>query len=87
MNERVEETNVRTIRLYYGKVLLMRPFVRLRRNREKHIVFVVYAKMMYTLRRNMEIITGYAEERPEVWTVERENTGRKCKRDEVDMHK
>ena len=43
--------------------------------------------MMYTLRWNMEIITGYAEERPEVWTAERENTGRKCKRDEVDMHK
>lgn len=87
MNERTEETNVRTIRLYYGKVLLVRPFVRLRRNREKHIVFVVYAKMMYTLRRNMEIITGYAEERPEIWTVERENTGRKCKRNAADMHK
>jgi len=42
---------------------------------------------MYTLRRNMEIITGYAEERPEIWTVERENTGRKCKRDAADMHK
>ena len=87
MNERIEETNVRAIRLYYRKVLLMRSFVRLRRNCEKHIVFVVYAKMMYTLRRNMEIITGYAEERPEIWTVERENTGHKCKRCEADMHK
>lgn len=87
MNERIEETNVRTIRLYYGKVLLMQPFVRLRRNYEKHIVFVVYAKMMYTLRRIMEIITGYAEERPGIWTVERENTGRKCKRNTADMHK
>lgn len=87
MNERIEETNVRTIRLYYEKVLLMRSFVRLQWNCEKYIVFVVYAKMMYTLRRNMEIITGYAEERPEIWTAERENTGRKCKRDIADMHK
>ena len=87
MNERIEETNVRTIRLCYRKVLLMRPVVRLQRNCEKHIVFVVYAKMMYTLRRNMEIITGYAEERPEIWTVGRENTGCKCKRCAADMHK
>ena len=29
----------------------MRSFVRLRWNCEKHIVFVVYAKKMYTLRR------------------------------------
>ena len=87
MNERIEETNVRTIRLYYGKVLLMRSFVRLWWNCGKYIVFVVYAKMMYTLRRNMEIITGYAEERPGIWTVERENTGCKCKRDAADMHK
>lgn len=50
MNERIKETNVRAIRLYYRKVLLMRPFVRLRWNYEKHIVFVVYAKAMYILR-------------------------------------
>lgn len=87
MNERIEETNVRTIRLYYRKVFWVRSFVHLRRNCEKHIVSVVYAKMMYTLRRNMEIITEYAEERPEIWTAERENTGHKCKRCEVDMHK
>ena len=39
MNERIEETNVRAIRLYYRKVLLMRPFVRLRRKPRKTYCF------------------------------------------------